>query len=150
MKDLTTHEIQHILKTNYIGNLSFIWKNKPYVIPITYYYNEKENCIVSYSGEGHKIDAMRINKAVALGVTQIQSVTHWQSLLLHGHFEELEGTFAKQQLHKFALGIKKLMLFKENKHHQLISDFSSKISACGVPIVYRIKILEITGKHRTY
>ena len=150
MKDLTEHESKHILETNYIGYLSFLWKNKPYVIPITYYYNAEDHCIISYSGEGHKINAMRINNAVSIGVTQIKSLQSWQSLLVHGNFEELEGTHAKQELHKFALGIKKILLVKENKDHQLISDFSSKITSNDVPVVYRIKVLDITGKSRKH
>lgn len=150
MKDLTTHECLHILSTNYIGCLSFILKKTPYVLPITYYYNEEDNCIISYSTEGHKINAMRINNSVSLGVTKIQSVNNWQSLLIHGEYEELKGAFAKHQLHKFVLGIKKIMLVKENKHPQLLSDFSSKVTSNGLPIVYRIKILEMTGKYRKY
>jgi len=150
MKDLTEHESTHILETNYIGYLSFLWKNKPYVVPITYYYSAEDHCIISYSGEGHKINAMRINNAVSMGVTQIKSLNSWQSLLVHGKFEELEGTHAKQELHKFAVGIKKILLVKENKDHQLISDFSSKITSNDVPVVYRIKVLDITGKSRKH
>lgn len=150
MKDLKNYENKHLLKTNFIGNLSYLWKNKPYVIPITYYYNEEDNCIISYSGEGHKINAMRINNSVSLGVTEIKSVNNWQSVLLHGKFKELRGTHAKQQLHKFALGVKKIMFIKENNYPELISDFSSKITSKGTPLVFCIKVMEITGKSREY
>ena len=150
MKNLTKHISKHILETNYIGHLGFISEDKPYVVPITYFYDSDENCILSYSAEGHKINAMRKNNAVSLEVSEIKSVNSWQSILVHGKFEELGGTHAKQQLHKFALGIKKILLIKENKHHQLISDFSSKITSNGVPIMYRIKLLDITGKCREY
>jgi len=150
MKDLGIHESLHVLETNCIGYLSFLWKNKPYVLPITYYYNKEENCIISYSEEGHKIDAMRINNSVSLGVTEIKSLNSWKSLLVHGKFEELGGTHAKQQLHKFAVGIKKILLIKENKQPQLISDFSSKTLRNGLPIVYRISVLDMTGKYRKH
>jgi nitroimidazol reductase NimA-like FMN-containing flavoprotein (pyridoxamine 5'-phosphate oxidase superfamily) len=150
MKNLTKHISKHILETNYIGHLAFISENKPYVVPITYFYDSDENCILSYSAEGHKINAMRINSAVSLEVSEIKSVDNWQSILVHGEFEELVGTHAKQQLHKFALGVKKILLIKENKQHQLISDFSSKITSNRLPIVYRIKLLDITGKCREY
>ena len=87
--------------------MSFLWKNKPYVIPITYYNRAEDHCIISYSGEGHKIRAMRINTARSIGVTQIKSLNSWQSLFVHGKFEEFEDTHAKQELHKFSPGIKK-------------------------------------------
>ena len=69
MKDLTKYEAIYILKNNYIGNLSYVWKNKPYVVPITYYYDAEEHSIISYAGEGHKIEAMRINNSVSIGVS---------------------------------------------------------------------------------
>jgi nitroimidazol reductase NimA-like FMN-containing flavoprotein (pyridoxamine 5'-phosphate oxidase superfamily) len=150
MKDLKEYEAIYILKNNYIGNLSYLWKNKPYVIPITYYYDEEEHCILSYSAEGHKIDAMRINNSVSIGVVQIKKVKNWQSVLLHGTFEELSGTHAKQQLHKFANGVKKTMFIKEDKYPEFLSDFSSKTTSGRLPIVYRIKVSKITGKQRTH
>ncbi|TBN04310.1 flavin mononucleotide-binding protein [Hyunsoonleella flava] len=150
MKGLEKYEIIYLLKNNYIGQLSFFWKNKPYVLPITYYYSEADNCVISYSGEGHKIDAMRLNNAVSIGVTEVRSVNNWKSVLMHGEFEELDGAFAKQQLHKFINGVKKIIFFKEGIYPDLISDFSSKTTTKGLPIVYRIKIREITGKSRNY
>ncbi|TGV04356.1 pyridoxamine 5'-phosphate oxidase family protein [Flavivirga rizhaonensis] len=149
MKDLKKYEVVYILKNNYVGNLSYLWKSKPYVVPITYYYDEAEHCILSYTGEGHKIEAMRLNNLVSIGVAQIKSVNNWQSILIHGKFEELSGTHAKQELHKFANGVKKVMFIKDNKYPDLISDFSSKTTSGRAPIVYRIKVSEMMGKCRT-
>jgi len=150
MEDLSNHETLQILETNYVGYLSFLSNQQPYVIPITYFYNEEDNCIISYSGEGHKIDAMRKSNKVSLSVADITAVDQWKSLLLLGEFEELEGTHAKDQLHKFTKGVKHILLKKEHKFTNLISDFCSKTNAIGVPIVYRIKILGISGKQRVY
>ena len=149
MKDLTKYEAIYILKNNYIGNLSYVWKNKPYVVPITYYYDAEEHSIISYAGEGHKIEAMRINNSVSIGVSQIESANKWQCILVHGEFEELNGPYAKQELHKFANGVKKVMFIKDDRYPDLLSEFSSKTTH-GIPIVYRIKISEITGKIRNY
>ena len=150
MKDLLRDEIIHVLETNYIGYLSLIWKNDPYVIPITFYFNKKDNSIISYSAEGHKIKAMRINDSVSLGVTHINSINNWQSVMVRGNYKELVGTHAKHQLHEFTKGIKKILLIKENKHQQLISDFSSKIASKGAPIVFCIKINQLIGRCRAY
>ena len=91
---------------------------------------------------------MRENKSVSMVVEDIQSMTNWESVMIHGTYEELEGSTAKQKLHQFTQGVKGLLLQKEQKEVEFISEFSSKLYSRGVPIVYRINILEIRGKRR--
>ena len=148
MTDLTKSESNSILKNNYIGNLGFIAQQNPYVIPITYYYDEESNSIISYSSEGHKIESMRKNKLVSFAVQEIESVNNWKSLLIHGTFEELKGIDAKQKLHNFSEGVKRIILRKEYKETEFISEFSSKLYSRGIPTVFRIVINEITGKRK--
>lgn len=150
IKDLNSEESIELLSKNYIGRLAYILGKTPYIIPITYYYNgQEDNSIISYSLEGHKIDAMRKKQLVALQVDEVASVTQWKSVLIHGEFEELSGIDAKNLLHQFSQGLKDLISRKEEKEIQFIHEFSSKLVAEGSsPIVYRIKISEITGKFR--
>tara|TARA_R110000868_G_scaffold169348_1_gene404352 strand:+ start:811 stop:1314 length:504 start_codon:yes stop_codon:yes gene_type:complete len=150
IRDLNIKECIRILDTNYIGHLAYLFRKNPIVVPITYYYNKAGNYIICYSAEGHKIKAMRNNKYVSLGVDEIISVNHWKSVLLEGKFEELKGPDAKYQLHEFANGVKKIMLTKEKKNVHFISEFSSKLYSEGIPVVYKINILEITGKKRNF
>jgi|SRR5665811_1306574 len=148
MTDLTTTECINLLIDNYSGHLGFIAKDSPFVPPISYYYDRQDHEIISYSAEGHKIDAMRKNPSVSLVVEKIQSVYNWQSVLVHGTFEEIKGTSAKQKLHRFTEGVKGVILSKEERKTEFISEFSSKLYSHGVPVVYRIKILEMTGKRK--
>lgn len=150
IKDLNTKECLKLLRKNYIGRLAYIMGESPYVIPITYYYYDAtDNSIISYSLEGHKIDAMRKKQMVCLEVDEIESVTRWKSVLAHGDFEELSGIDAKNLLHQFSQGVKDIINREPNKDVQFINEFSSKLGAEGnSPIVYRIKIREITGKVR--
>jgi nitroimidazol reductase NimA-like FMN-containing flavoprotein (pyridoxamine 5'-phosphate oxidase superfamily) len=148
MTDLSSNECIRVLKTNYTGHLGFISQGDPYVLPITFYYNQADNTIISYSEEGHKIKAMRINRSVSLQVEEVVSNSNWQSVLVHGTFEEIKGSNAKYLLHQFAEGVKNILNVKEHKHPEFISEFSSKTYSGGVPIVYRIKILEIKGKRK--
>lgn len=131
-----------------MGHLAFISKEQPFVVPITYYFDPTDNTVISYSALGHKIHAMRKNKSVSMVVEDIQSMTNWESVMIHGTYEELEGSTAKQKLHQFTQGVKGLLLQKEHKEVEFISEFSSKLYSRGVPIVYRINILEIRGKRR--
>ncbi|WP_425075941.1 pyridoxamine 5'-phosphate oxidase family protein [Psychroserpens sp. S379A] len=146
IKNLDKADCQLLLKQNYIGHLGYIYKNKPYVIPITYFY--KDNRIICYSGEGHKIDAMRKHAPITLEVSNINSVSHWQSIAVHGTYEEFEGSAAKVLLHDFSLGIKDIILNKEQRDLNFISEFSAKIAKNDIPIVFVINIENITGKMR--
>jgi len=148
IKNLDLKESLFILENNYIGYLSYIYQNKPYVIPITYYFDQVNNAIICYSGEGHKITAMRKNNAVSLQVSEISTVNNWKSVLVHGKFEQHFGSDAKAYLHAFSLGVKDVIMEKEHAKLDYISEFSSKIYKGDTPIVFLIRIEDITGKKR--
>lgn len=148
MIDLSQNECLNILIDNYIGNLGYLANGTPYVIPISYFYDKESKSIISYSAEGHKISAMRENKNIAFNVQEITSITNWKSVLAHGTFEELDRIDAKLLLHKFSEGVKTVILKKEHKSTEFISEFSNKLYSRGNPIVFRIHITEITGKSK--
>ena len=150
IKDLALPTCIELLQNNYIGRLAYIAHQCPYVIPITYYYNgNAEDYIISYSLEGHKIEAMRENSTVSIQVDRIESVDRWKSVLVQGTFEELSGIDAKNMLRKFSQGVKDIVNRQKDKDVQFIHEFSSKLNVKnGSPIVYRIKVQEITGKER--
>lgn len=150
IRKLDTYECQYLLKQNYIGYMAYVYNNRPYVLPVTFYYNDKEHVILGYSGEGHKIKALRINNAVSLGVAEIDSVNNWKSISAHGTYKEFEGSSAKINLHKFSEGVKKIIIKREAKHLNHISEFSSKIYNGDFPIVFQIEIEELTGRERKF
>lgn len=147
-RSLNPEELTELLSHNYIGRLGYIAHGSPYVIPITYFYDEETKSIISYSGEGHKIKAMRKNSLVSLEVDEIESIYDWKSVLIHGTYTELERIDAKHALHQFSNGVKDILRRTEKRDAQFISEFSSKIYFDGNPIVFRIKIDEIKGKLR--
>ena len=51
IKTLDPKRSASILANNYIGYLSYISQNRPFTIPITYFYNEKENYTLSHFRE---------------------------------------------------------------------------------------------------
>ena len=150
IKSLEKAESLKILDDNYIGHLAYVYQNRPFVIPITYYFDAENNTIICYSDEGHKINAMRKNPSVSLEVAEIESVNIWQSVLAQGEYEELQGIDSKNSLHDFSNGIKKIINKKEKSNPQFISEFSSKIYSEGIPIVFRINITDITGRQRIH
>jgi nitroimidazol reductase NimA-like FMN-containing flavoprotein (pyridoxamine 5'-phosphate oxidase superfamily) len=92
---------------------------------------------------------MRKHVAVSLAVADIYRANKWESVLAHGKYDEIAGTTAKHYLHEFSLGIKKIVLDKENTDLDYISEFSSKIYADDIPIVFLIRVEDLTGKSRT-
>ncbi|MFD2552425.1 pyridoxamine 5'-phosphate oxidase family protein [Bizionia sediminis] len=148
IRDLDVQERQQIVANNYIGNLSYIHNNKPYIVPITYFYDLKNKALIGYSAKGHKISAMRENKDVSVLVTEIDSVNNWKSVLAYGVYEELSGSQALAKLHQFSLGVKDLIINKEHRKLDFINEFSSQINKYNLPIIFQINIYETTGKMR--
>jgi len=148
IKNLSEIEQRHILSNTYIGQLGYIYQGRPFVVPITFYFHAEANAIICYSNEGHKLHAMRGNRNVSLQVSQIESINHWKSVLVHGVFEPQFATEAKSYLHEFSLGIKDLILEHELRKVDFISEFSSKALENQIAQVYLIRIEEITGKQR--
>jgi nitroimidazol reductase NimA-like FMN-containing flavoprotein (pyridoxamine 5'-phosphate oxidase superfamily) len=150
IRQLKDKECIHILTNNYIGNLAYIYNGSPFITPITYFYHEKMNAIIGYSAEGHKIKAMRKEPSVSMSVSDIDSVNTWDSVLIHGRYQELSGSDAKAHLHDFSLGVKDLIIRKEHRSLDFINQFSSKIYKDDLPVIFLIKIEAITGKMRRH
>ncbi|PRX48827.1 pyridoxamine 5'-phosphate oxidase family protein [Salegentibacter salegens] len=147
MRAMTLIESTQLLAENYIGRLGYLSRGRGEIIPITYYYDPEQNSILSYSGQGGKIEAMRKNPLVTFQVDEISTLEKWKSVLLYGKFTELEGTDAKYMLHFFSEGVKKTIKNKGKSIPDFIENFSSK-SNSNSPIVYRIDIDEINGRQR--
>lgn len=147
MKALTREECYQFLSTNYIGRIGYISRGSPEIIPITYYFNEKQKTIISYSSEGYKIAAMRKNPAVSFQVDEIKSLTNWKSVLLNGQFEELEGVDAKVALHLFSEEVRRIIREKDHLDLTYLSEFSSKVEKHDL-IVYRINGSSVKGMER--
>lgn len=146
---LNEKESYTLLGQNCIGHLAFMQGKNPVVLPITYYYDAEKHVIISYSGEGFKIDAMRMHDLVCLQVEEIESVGSWKSVVLHGHFIELSGLDAKNMLHRFAEGVKRIIREKGEGVPQYIHEFSGKTNQEAIPVVYTIIPGQITGRMRS-
>ncbi len=148
IRDLSEKRIVKFLGSNCVGCLGFIAHKSPHVLPVTYYYDPEHHQIVSYSMEGHKIGAMREYPQVSLLVFEQDSMTSWRSVLVHGVFEELRQIDAKFHLKEFSEGVQKILKQRGEADKKFIEEFSSKADTGGIPIVYRIRIVDWSGKYR--
>lgn len=145
-KYLSKDESIELAKNNYIGRLGYISSGSPFVIPITYFYDNEYNNIIGFSTEGHKIDGMRKNRAVCLLIEEIESLKKWKSVLIHGTYEELNGVDSKYYLNRFSKGVRSILKADGEKADKFLSDFSNTKYSKNNPIIYRIKIWDITGR----
>ncbi len=144
--DLEPVKCNGLLADNYVGHLAYIANNEPHVIPSTYFFDEEQKCILCFASDGHRINALRKCNKISLQVDSIQSFRHWQSVQVHGTFQELTGDCAKQGLKRFADGVQQTIDNKNAERPHFLSHFSGRLQETEMPVVYRIAVTKITGK----
>ena len=147
--NLNDKECENLLANNYIGQLGYIYIDRPFIVPMTYYFDKENYTIIGYSEDGHKTMSMRKYRKVSLQVLEVEDSNSCNSVLVHGHYKEVSGSEAKKYLHEFTKGIKNIILRKEHEDKHCISDFSYKINTQNIPIIFKITIDEMTVKKIT-
>lgn len=84
---LSADEIEQILSRNSFGHLAVSHNDLPYVVPLNYSYDGTS--LYGYSGHGRKIDTMRIQPRVSIGVDELDGPSGWRSVILEAVYEEL-------------------------------------------------------------
>ena len=148
--NLTKEQISNMLSSQMIGRIACCDLQKPYIVPIAYAYDGKD--IYCQTTEGKKIRFMRENPNICFQIDFSNNITNWQSIIIYGKFEELsqkETESAREFL------VNKIMpLMTNSKIHgyehwearEQHLDDSQRVK----PIIFRLKIEEISGKyHRT-
>lgn len=145
VKSLSHKEISDLLKNNFVGRLACCVGGKPYVIPITYYYDPESNYIISHSGEGMKLEMMRRNPQVCFEIDSVRDLDNWDSVVTWGTFVELKGSFARRELHNMVSHLRDL-LSDDHPHIQFLSDMSRSQSNDGKSVIYSIQLSELSGR----
>jgi hypothetical protein len=97
--NLTSEEVEDVLRTEVIGRIGCYAFGRPYVVPITYAYDGV--AVYAHSREGLKLRAMRSNPSVCFEVDHMQGLSEWKSVIAFGTFSELderEAEFAMELL----------------------------------------------------
>ncbi len=136
--------IEELLSNNFIGRMACCNGNKPYIVPITYYYDKPNNSIIGYSAEGTKINMLRRNPNVCFEVDEVTSIANWKSVIAHGTFQELAGADKRNAEHLFVSKLRELI--NNPDHHLFIKDLSAATSENDVIVVYRINLNNKTGR----
>jgi nitroimidazol reductase NimA-like FMN-containing flavoprotein (pyridoxamine 5'-phosphate oxidase superfamily) len=86
--ELTSGEIDGVLRREAIGRIGCYAFGRPYVVPITYAYDGV--AVYGHSREGLKLRMMRSHPTVCFEVERFESPSSWQSVIALGTFSELE------------------------------------------------------------
>ena len=136
MKDMEPVQCEQLLEDNYVGHLAYIADNEPHVVPSTYFFDKGAKCILCFASNGHRIAALREHNKVSFQVDCIVSFRHWESVQVHGVFQELTGDNAKYCLKQFAEGVERTIDQKKSGAPPFFKSFFRKVAsirnACGL------------------
>ena len=143
--ELTRQASLDVLGRTHLGRLACSQGMQPYVVPFHFAY--QNNCLYSFSMPGQKIDWMRANPSVCVEADQMRR-EQWTTVVVFGRYEELSDTVEMRSERALALGLLQqrpgwwepggVKMVQEGRDPAL------------VPVLYRIEIVRITGRHATF
>jgi uncharacterized protein len=137
-------QIDNVLHSQVIGRIGCYAENKIYVVPVTYAYDGKY--IYAHSKDGMKIKMMRKNPNVCFQVDVMENMANWRSVIVWGTFEELKEPAAQTKGMKILMDRFAPLLASETVKPQVHSMRPEMVEKEVKAIVYRIKVLESTGR----
>ena len=143
---LTNAEMDEILHAEIIGRIGCTDGFKAYVVPVTFVYDGK--FIFARSVEGLKIQMMRKNPKVCFEVEEIRDHTNWKTVIAWGLFEEIADAIERNSaIELFVDRTLKLKISSTAKPPDSTPERERPHQPGSVnPIIYRIRILEKTGR----
>lgn len=142
--ELNKTEIENLLTSQVLGRLACTDGLKPHIVPVTYTYDGEY--IYGQSNIGTKLKILRQNPNVAFEVERMMDMANWQSVVVHGKFEELKGKEAEAA--REILINKIFYLFTSSTVHTHEHGVTTEIDDSNrlKTVMYRIKIEKITSR----
>lgn len=135
IRRLSEEESLLLLRGQRIARLGCIAGSEPYVVPVSYIFDDR--FVISHSLPGRKLTAMREHPRVCVQVDHIEDMCRWQSVVAYGQYEEITEHDERSN----ALNCL-LTLFPQ------LTPVESRIAedaAAPPPVVFRIRLERITG-----
>jgi len=143
--ELNEMQIDHFLLSQEMGRIACVDGNIPYIVPITYIFDGKS--IICQSTIGRKLEIMRKNPNVCFEVDSRQNMANWQSVIIHGTFQELEGDEAAEAREYLFNHIWPYLTSSTIHPHEHDSSLSSVDDFNRIkPVIFKIAIKEKTGR----
>ena len=139
--ELTSDEIDRVLRSEAIGRIGCYAFGRPYVVPITYAYDGV--AVYGHSREGLKLRMMRMHPTVCFEVDRMDCPSNWRSVIAIGTFSELEKNEADIAMQLLGRRLAPLV-------PSATSLPDGRLHASGLPwSVFRILLGERTGRFET-
>src|ERR1035437_6919110 len=139
-QQLTSQASLEVLARTHLGRLACVRGMQPYIVLIYFAYHD--HALYSFSLSGQKIDWMRANPLVCLEADQMRR-EQWATVVVFGRYEELFDTpqFRIERALAFNLLQERPMWWELGGAKNLPAG-----TPAPVPIYYRIKLEQITGR----
>lgn len=146
---LSQQQIEEVLESNFLGRIGCGSDDRIYVVPINYVYDKKG--IIAHSVHGMKIDMMRKNPKVCFEVDEMKDFTNWRSVVAWGEYQEL--TDERERYTAMKLFIDRMMRLKISETAIPPETSGNRVHPRSPgnikPVIYRIVLLEKTGRYET-
>jgi nitroimidazol reductase NimA-like FMN-containing flavoprotein (pyridoxamine 5'-phosphate oxidase superfamily) len=143
---MNDEQIEQVLRRELVGRVACHAQGRTYVVPVIYAYDG--GSIYGHSNDGMKIRMLRANPEVCFEVDHVESITNWQSVILWGRFQELEGEQATRAEQLLVERIKPLLLDRVKRSLYRLGDGEDAQGPMVEQraVVYRIAVAERTGR----
>lgn len=141
--------VEIMLMTHHVGHLACCLDGAPYIVPITYVY--EDGCVYGHTREGEKVRIMRQNPRVCFEVDEIHDLGRWRSVVARGTFEELSGP---ERIQAAGLLASRLAPYDASEtalpddgFRIELGDYQKNLRQPAVDsVIYRIKLQEKSGR----
>ena len=141
---LTSYEIDQLLHSETLGRIGCSVDNQVYVVPIIYAYDGVY--IYGHSQNGKKIQMMRDNPKVCFEIDKASTISNWQSVVVQGLYQELLGAQAREAMRFFMDHLQVHFSSETSAYRYGMKDFHENEQGTIRSIIFRIKIIEKTGR----
>jgi nitroimidazol reductase NimA-like FMN-containing flavoprotein (pyridoxamine 5'-phosphate oxidase superfamily) len=139
--ELTSEQIDQVLRAETLGRIGCVADDWPYVVPVTYAYDGEH--VYVHSAEGMKLRAMRARPAVCFEVEQVRGPRDWRTVIARGYFEPLW-----RDVDEYAMKLLASRFASTRPSDSTHIDHVQTRSGAPVsrPFLYRIRLLERSGR----
>ena len=142
---LTASQIEALLHAEVTAHLGCMDGTRPYVVPISYYYDGRY--LYGYTQDGMKLGMMRTHPLVCVQVEQIEKITNWRSVVAWGTFEELTGAEADEARQAFTRRFTPLLGGAPVQRAHGMEGWGKHAADWHDAVVYRIRLTTKTGRY---
>jgi uncharacterized protein len=141
---LNQTEINNVLCSQVVGRLACCQGKQPYIVPVTYTYDGEY--IYGQTNLGAKLSILRKNPRVCFEVDTMTDMRHWQSVVVDGEFEELQGEAAEAARETLCGRIFGLMTSSTVHLHEHAAADGTEDDGRMKQVMYRIKVNTMSGR----